>query len=209
MRDKSAKAKDLLRADQLPAEFYGRGVENKSLQMDYQTFRKVFRKAGTNTIIELKVDGAESINVLVHEIQRDPVTDRYTHIDFINVRMGEELHTKIPVEFVGTAPAVKDMAGTLTVHLNEIEIKCLPKDLIHSIEVDISSLVDFHTFIRVKDLNVPSTIAVLNEPEDVVVTVTAPRVEEEATESAEGAEGATVPAEGSSEAAAGGEAGGE
>jgi len=194
-RDKNIKAKELLRSDLIPAEYYGRGVNNQSVKMDYQTFRKLFRVAGTNTIVELKVDGKDPINVLVHRVDQDPVTDRYTHVDFINVRMGEIIHTKVPIHLTGVAPAVKELAGTLTHQLNEIDVKCLPKDLIHSIDVDIASLVDFNCFIRVKDLNIPSTVEVLNDSEDVVATVVPPRVEEEveAVESTEeGGEAAAV-----------------
>ena len=186
-RDKSLKAKDLLAANLIPIEFYGKGVENQSLQVDYQTFRRLFRATGTNMIIELSVDGGKSkMNVLVHDVDYHPATDSITHVDLINVRMGELIHTKIPLELVGVAPAVKELGGTLMSHLTELDVKCLPKDLIHSIEVDVESIIDFHTFIRVKDLVVPSTLEVLSEAEDVVVAAVAPRVEEEATESAEG-----------------------
>ncbi|MBU1151634.1 50S ribosomal protein L25 [Patescibacteria group bacterium] len=186
-RDQSLKAKELLLADLIPIEFYGRGLENMSLQCDYQTFRRAYRAAGGNTVVELDVDG-KKINALIHEVSFHPVTDRITHVDLINVRMDEEINTQIPLEFVGQAPAVKELAGTFTAHINELNIKCLPKDLVHTFEVDISSLVDFHTAIHVKDIVVPEAITVLNDPEDTVANVSAPREEEKEEE--------VVPAEG-------------
>ena len=189
LRDKNLRAKDLLNQNLIPLEYYGRGVENKSFQVDYQTFRRLFRVAGTNTIIELNVAGKETVSVLVHDLQRDPVTDNIKHVDLINVRMDQEIHTKVPVELTGTAPAVKEQGGILMHHLHEVEIKCLPKDLVHSFSVSIDSLVDFHSFVRVKDLEVPEGINILNGEEDLIATVVAPRVEEEAT-TEEGAEGA-------------------
>jgi len=177
-RDKQLNAKDLLKDDLVPAEYYGRGVENKSFQIDYQSFRKAYRESGNSTIMELKVDGKESLNVLVHAVQRDPVTDLFVHIDFINVRMGEEIHTKVPLEFVGTSLAVKDEQGTLITYIDELDIKCLPKDLLHSIEVSIDSLVDFNAHIAVQDLVIPAGITVLNAPEDIVASVSPPRAEE-------------------------------
>lgn len=185
-RNKSQKAKDLLRSNLIPLEYYGRGVGNKSLQVDYQTFRKLFRVAGSNTVIELNVDGKEKINVLVHEIQQDPVTDTITHVDFINVKMDQELHTKIPLEFTGDAPAVRELAGILTHHLNEVEVKCLPKYLVHNIAVSIAPLIDFSVFVRVKDLIVPDGITILNNPEEIVANVVPPRLEEEPIVAAEG-----------------------
>ena len=65
-RDKNIKAKDHLRQGQIPVEFYGRGLENKSLKVDYQTFRRLYNKAGSNTVVELNVDGKEKVNALVH-----------------------------------------------------------------------------------------------------------------------------------------------
>ena len=175
-----------------------------SLQVDYQEFRRAYKAGGTNTILELSVDeGKEKFNVLIHDMNFDPVTDVIRHVDLINVRMGQKLTTKIPLEFVGTAPAVKELGGVLVYHLNEVEIECLPKDLIHSVEVNIESLADFHTYIRIKDLSFPETIAVLHEEEDVVINAVAPREEEvdepvvaegeelaEGEEAAEGAEAA-------------------
>lgn len=193
-RDTSIKAKDYLKQGMIPVEFYGRGVENKSLKVDYQTFRRMYNKAGSNTVVELDVDGKEKIKALVHEVEYHPVNDSIMHVDFINVRMDEELHTSIPLKGHGIAPAVKELAGILVTNLNAVEVKCLPGDLIHSIEYSIESLVDFHTYVRVKDLQVPSTIVILNDPESIVATVVAPKVEEEHTVSvaAEGAETAAA-----------------
>lgn len=203
-RSLKSKARDLLNSNLIPAEYYGRGVANKSLQIDYQTFRKLFRFAGTNTVIELNVDGKEKMNVLVHDLQRDPVSDLITHIDFMNVRMDEEIHTHIPLEFVGVSKAVKELGGILVHHLDEIEVKCLPKALVHNIEVSLDPLVDFHSFVRVKDIVLPPGVAVMNNLEDVVVNASAPRIEEEAVApAAEGAAGETAAtAEGAEPAAA-------
>lgn len=199
-RDKNIKAKDYLRQGLIPVEFYGRGVENQSLKVDYQTFRRLYNKAGSNTVVELDVDGKEKIKALVHEVEYHPVNDSIIHVDFINVRMDEELETSIPLVYHGVAPAVKELAGILVTNLNEVEVRCLPGDLIHSIEYSIEPLVDFHSYVRVKDLKVPSTIVILNDPESVVATVVAPKVEEEHQPVAVAAEGAV--AEGAPEASA-------
>ena len=191
-RDTALKPKHLRSKSILPAEFYGHGKENLSLQMDYQAFRHAYKKAGESTVIELEVGGQkEPITVLVHEIQYDPMTGKILHVDFKNVRMDEEVNTNIPLEFVGIAPAVKDLSGILMTNISELEVKCLPKYLVHSIEVDITSLEDFNAVIHVSDLIVPENIEVITDPERSVVTVMAPREEEEEipVESEEGEEG--------------------
>lgn len=178
-REKAVSAKSLRREGMIPAEYYGHGKDNVSLQVEYQSFRKLYRKAGENTVIELHVgDDKKTINVLVHKIDLHPVTDEIVHIDFIHVNMNEEVHTNIPFEFVGTAPAVKDLGGMFSAHYNDVEVKCLPKDLVHSIEVDISSLVDFNTAIHFSDIKLPDGYTMMNDPEVTVATCVAPRVEE-------------------------------
>lgn len=191
-RDLNKKAGAFREEGFIPAEFYGKGIKNQSVVLKYQDFRKAYKAAGKNTIIQLVVDGKGKINVLVNDVKYHPVTDVIEHVDFINVNMAEEIHTIIPLVFTGVSPAVKDSAGTLITNLEELKVKCLPKDLIPNIEVSIVSLVDFHSTIHVKDLNVPATIHVLNNPEDLVAMVAAHREEKEEAPVAAAVEGATA-----------------
>lgn len=186
-RNGEMKAKELLRNDILPLEYYGRGVENRSLQVDYQSFRRALRQAGKNTVIELVVDGKDKLNVLVHEIQKDPITDKMTHIDLINVDMKKELTATVPLHFVGTAPAVKELGGILQTPLTKVEITCLPKDLIHSIDVDVTVIKDFNTSIHLSDLKLPEGVQFATDLSLAVASVVPPKglVVEEAAESEE------------------------
>lgn len=192
-RGASEKPKNVRAHGKIPAVYYGKGQKNMPLTVDHGIFSKLFATAGENTIIELSLDG-KKYPVLVHEIQFDPLSDRISHIDFIHVDMNKEVTTSVKVKIVGTAPAVKNLAGILDVQKHELKIKCLPKDLIHSIEVDVSPIIDFTTTIHVKDVQVPSTIKLLDNPEDAVATVVPPRAEEEkqATPEAAPAEGAAA-----------------
>ncbi|MEK7086027.1 MAG: 50S ribosomal protein L25, partial [Patescibacteria group bacterium] len=145
-----------------------------------------------NTVLELNVDGKEKLPALVHDVQYNPVTDAIDHVDFINVRMDQVVHAKIPLKFFGISPAVKELGGILTHTLTEVSVKCLPKDLIPFIEVSVESVVDFHSYVRIKDLKVSSAVTILHDPGDVVVTAVAPKIEEEAPIVAPGAEGAAA-----------------
>lgn len=188
-RDTSQSAKNLRAEGVIPAVLYGEGVENQNFQMDYQTFRRLYKEAGGNTIIDLDVAG-KKFKALVQHVDFDPVTDKMTHVDFINVRMDKEITAKVPLEFVGQAPAVKDLGGILTHAQEEVEVKCLPDALIHSIEVDVSGLEDFHTSITVGDLTVPEGVEILDDLELPVASVSAPQEEEPEEEvPAEGEEG--------------------
>lgn len=179
VRDASAKAKVLRRENLIPAEFYGKGVENMSLQMDYQTFRKLYRQAGDNTVIELTIDGEKAPKkVLVHHVSFNPVTDAIEHVEFINVNMNVEVTAHVHINLEGQAPAVKELAGVLNQSLDAIEIKCLPGDLIHEVTLNIEPLVDFHTVLHVSDIELPKNIALVTDPAITVVAVSAPREEE-------------------------------
>ncbi|PJC37097.1 50S ribosomal protein L25 [Candidatus Peregrinibacteria bacterium CG_4_9_14_0_2_um_filter_53_11] len=179
-RDKAHKAKAIRRQGRVPAVFYGPTIDPMLLSMDYQTFRRTFRKAGENTIIELSIDG-KTHPVLVHDVQYHPVTDDFSHVDFILVNMDKEVSTSVEIDFVGVSPAVKDLGGVLSIQKHELKIKCLPKDLIHRVEVDLTQLVDFNSAVHVAAIEVPSAITVLDLPDDTVVTVTAKREETEET----------------------------
>lgn len=205
VRDKAVKAKNLRREGLLVAEFYGHGVENMSLQTDYQEFRKLYREAGENTVIDLVVDGGKTFKVLVHQVEYDPVTDEFQHVDFINVRMDQEVTTNVPVVLEGQAPAVKELGGIVMQNLDEIEVRCLPGDLINEITLNIESLVDFNSSIHVSEITVPEKITVVTDPERTVVTVTAPREEEPEETEAPDVAGVEVEGEAKEESEEGGE----
>lgn len=197
VRDASVKAKVLRRQGLIPAVYYGTGQKTVSLTVPYKDFGKVYEKAGESTLIDLDF-GGKSTKVLIHSIQFDPVRDSYEHVDFIYVDMKKEITANVPLEFTGEAPAVKDLNGVLTISKYEVEVKCLPENLPHSLSVDVSGLVDFHTSIHIKDITLPSGVVILDDPSLTVVTVTPPREEEkeEVPVAAVPVEGAAVPAEG-------------
>lgn len=165
----------------IPAVVYGPGVKNVAIDIDEKEFKKVFHKAGESSLIELAVEGEkEKKPVLVHEIQKDPVSDRIIHIDFFQASLKEEVEVAVPLVFEGVALAEKDLGGTVVKNMLEIEVKALPQNLPHEIKVDISSLNTFEDHILVKDLVLPKDVTVLKKPEEIVVAVLPPqKVEEE------------------------------
>lgn len=164
----------------IPATTYGKGKENINLFIDENTFNKMFKRTGENTLIELIIEGEKEIkNVLAHEVQTDPVTDRIIHIDFFEVRMDEEVETDIPLVFMNESPAVKNLGGTLSTNKDSIEIKSLPGNIPKEIKVDISVLETFDDSILAKDLKIPSNIELLTDKEETIAFVNPPRSEEE------------------------------
>ena len=172
------KLKTLREKGIIPAVVYGHGHKPISLEVNYEEFRNLFEKAGESTLIKLMV-GEHTKNVLIHDIARDPMSDKFIHVDFYQVRMDKTLTAEVQLVFVGEASAVKNLDGILVKNITEVEVEALPKDLPHEIKVDISFLDSFDKRIRIKDLQLPIGVKVLAEPGEVVVSVKPPRTEEE------------------------------
>lgn len=166
----------------LPAILYGKGKPTQSLEVKQKEFEKVFRQSGENTLINLQIEGGGERKVLIHDVAKHYLKNEPIHVDFYEVDLTRKIHAKIPLHFVGTAAAVKESGGVLVRNMAELSIEALPTDLPPFIEVNIESLKQFNDLVRVGDLRLPETIRVLSHPEEVLVTVQAPRTEEELAE---------------------------
>jgi large subunit ribosomal protein L25 len=158
---------------------YGHGTAPQMFWVQYLGFSKLYKQAGESSIIEIVPEDGKAMNVIINDAQFDPLTNRFTHIDFFKVRMDEKLEAHIPLEFIGEAPAVREMGGILVKPVEEIQVKCLPKDLPHSIEVDLSSLKTFENHIQIKDIKIPVGVEILTGQDTVIALVEAPRTEAE------------------------------
>jgi large subunit ribosomal protein L25 len=162
----------------IPAVVYGSSHKPVSVQVNYEEFRKIFEQSGENTLVKLKI-GNEAKNVLINEIAKDPVSGKFIHVDFYQVRMDQVIKAEVPLVFEGEASAVKNLEGVLIKNMNHIEVEALPKDLPHEIKIDISVLDSFDKNIRIKDLVLPKGVKIDLDSEEVIVSVIPPRTEEE------------------------------
>ena len=162
-----------------PAVLYGHGIENVLLSIPTKILEKVYKQAGESTLLDLTVDGKNQRKVIIQDIQYDNVKGNIIHIDLHEVRMTEILTTEIPLKFIGESKAVKELAGVFVANMDHLKVECLPGDLVHEIEVDISVLVDFESAIHIKDIKTPKGIEVLDNGDEVVAVATPPRAEEE------------------------------
>lgn len=179
--------KNLREAGIIPAILYGPEIQNALLEVNLKEFKKVFKEAGENTMISLKPEGAEKREyaVLIKSVVYDPISSEPIHVDFYQPNLSKELEASIPLEFIGSAPALQ-LGGTLLKNMQELQIKSLPQNLPHNIKVDISSLNTFEDSILVKDLVLPENVKVMDNLEETVVKVMEPeKVEEELAKPAE------------------------
>lgn len=169
-------------AGQVPAVVYGPKTEPKNITVNTKTLIKVFKEVGESSLVDLIINGEQPLKVLVQDLQFDPLSGEVIHVDFRAVDLTKEITAEIKLEFIGEAPAVKELGGTLIHALDEIEVKGLPQALVASLTIDISKLKTFNDVIRISDLALPEGITAIDDLEEAIATVAPPRSEEEMAE---------------------------
>jgi len=200
------KVRFLRRQGVTPVHIFGHGIDSVPLQSDTTSLRRVLAEAGQTRLISLRVNNEKTPrNVIVREIQREPLTGETLHVDFYEVRMSEQIKMEVPVILVGEAPALKSKENMLVHELSTLMVECLPACIPSSIEVDIRSLTEPEQVVRVKDIQVDKEVTILNNPEQSVVRISLrpkEKVEEVAAVEAaavEAPEAAAAPEESSKE----------
>jgi len=183
--DKNVKA--LNKEGLLPAVLYGSKIKNLNIAVNRKEFVKLFHETGESSLIKLHLpELTKDLQVLVHDIQRDPVSGNIIHIDFYHPSLTKEVEAKVPLVFEGISPAVKDLGGTLIRNLSDLEIKALPQNLPREIKVSIETLINFEDKISIKDLVLPKEVSVQKGLDELVAWVAVPaKVEEELEKPAE------------------------
>ena len=174
------KVRFLRRQGLLPASLYGPGVASLPLQLPAREADAVLRRATATTLLPLHVDDGPARRVLVREVQRHPVSEQALHVDLFAISMTETTRAEVPLHFVGEAPAVTQLDGTLVRSLESVEVEALPTDLPARLDIDLSTIVDLHTVVHASDLVLPPGVILLTPLDAALVTVVPPRVETEA-----------------------------
>ena len=179
-RELTGKVKKLYRDGYVIGNIYGRGKDSVAIQAAYEPMRKVVEEAGKNHAIELKIGEREEHLVLIKHVDRNPATGRLRHIEFQMVNRNEKVEAEVPVELVGTSPAV--LAGNIIITGdNTILVEANPLSLPDHLEADATMLAEPDDLIQAKDLKLPANVELADDPEKVVFRVEVPRsqVEEE------------------------------
>jgi len=164
----------------IPAVVYGRKEASLPIAVSRAAFEKVLEQAGESTMVALEGLG-ERKDVLIYDISRDAVSGAPLHADFYAVEKGQTVTVSIPLEFEGTAPAVKDFGGILVKVLHELEVEAEPANLPHAIVVSVDSLSTLESQIHVSDLALPKGVVANAEPDDVVAMISVAKEEVEET----------------------------
>lgn len=160
----------------IPSVVYGYKTENTPIAVKERDLIDTLRETGRNGVIKLEVDG-KNVNVVLSDYQSDILKGDITHADFLSINMTEELEVAVAINLVGEAPGEKE-GGTVQQPIWELTIRVKPSDIPEHIDVDVSELQIGETLL-VSDIRSKVNFEILNEDEEAVVTISAPRSEEE------------------------------
>ncbi|MDR2588433.1 MAG: 50S ribosomal protein L25 [Spirochaetales bacterium] len=180
----------LRRQGKIPAIVYG-NIEATPVAIDEKEFFTKFRTVSENMIIDLKIDGV-SHDVLVKDYQEDIRLGKILHIDFYAIAKDKILRSRVPIKLTGSAKGARD-GGIVELHLHELDVECIPRDLPAEILIDVTSLEAGHG-VHVRDVPAPSGVKFLNSEDQIIVSITHAKVEAAPAAEAEEAAPAAQPA---------------
>lgn len=189
------KVGQLRRQGIIPGVIHGKDFEQVQVQVNEREFELLYRKAHGTSLVDMNVDG-KTIQVLIHDVQRDKLKGTALHIEFLKIDPNREVSVDVPLHFIGVSPAEKEGKGKVAHEETSIHLKCSPADIPSEIQVDISVILDKHDVIHASDLILPEGVhlahgvsekKVIASLQVTRVVEAAPAAEEEAAAAAEAA----------------------
>jgi large subunit ribosomal protein L25 len=186
----------------IPAVIYGQAIEPVCIKIDSKKLKEILKgRSITNLILDMKITengkdakGNSKEIAIIKEVQKDPIKGNFLHLDFLRIQMEKEVETSVHIVILNEEESIgiKDEGGVVQHGLRELHISCLPMDIPENITYDIKELTMGHS-VKVSEFVVKEGIKILNDPEEVVVSIIHPThlvveeapVEEEATATAE------------------------
>ena len=191
----------LRKVNRVPAILYGKHTSPESLSVEGPEFIRLLKSvAGRAVLIELaRADKAEKALSFLQEVQRDPITDKYLHIDLQEVKADEKFEIRVAVRISGESFGVKNQSGVLEINTQQVRVRCLPKDLPEAINVDVTELKVGET-IKVSGLKVIPGVEFMDLKGQPIVSCVEPVAEIVQEVAAAPAAGAAAPAAGAAPA---------
>ncbi len=158
----------------IPGVVYGHGSNTDHIEINAKEFNRVYREAGTNTIVDLEVEG-KVVKTIIYNVDFDPTSDAPRHADFYKVRMNEKLTTMVPLNFIGESPAVRTLSAIVVHGKEDVEVSCLPGDMPHALDVDLNRLVEIDDMFKASDLVMPANVELKEEGDTMLAQAILPR----------------------------------
>ena len=183
----------LRRAGIIPVHLYGPGIESRALQCAARQLIPILAAAGASSPISVSIEGEQGSHLaFAREIQWDPTRDTVLHVDLLAADVSRTVTAQVNIVFVGEAPGAARTGGNVSQLLFSIDVSALPLDMPAQAEVDLAVMTSDDSVIRAGDIPLPSEVALLTDPEEMVARIDVPRgaigveaEEEEAKEEAE------------------------
>jgi large subunit ribosomal protein L25 len=177
--------KRLRKAGIIPANIFGHQEASQPVQIDAIAFDQLVRAHHATGIIALRQPGnGATQTALIRHVQHDPRSGKIIHVDFFRVSLTERITSKVPLHFVGEAPAVKLEGGVLLHLMDALDVECEAGDLVQYVEVDVTSLTEIDAILHAGDVKLPTSYTLLTDPKEGIAKIAATRAEiaEEAAE---------------------------
>jgi len=172
----------------VPLTVYGGGAETVAAVAPLSELAAILRsESGRNTIFTIDVEGVGVSEVMFHDRQIDPVKGRLIHADLARLVKGQKIEVTVPLHLTGEPLGVREKQGVLEQIIREIQIRCEPRDIPDSLDVDVTNL-DVHETLHVSDIKVAEGVEILTDAEQVIATVGIVKEEAAATPAVEGEE---------------------
>jgi large subunit ribosomal protein L25 len=181
------KVKQLRSTGRVPATIYGRLNKPQNLEINVREISDlIHHHVSENLLVDLSIENDAKAKrlALMQEVQHHPIDGKVIHVDFHEVAEDEKVTVQVPVETTGEAAGVKNSGGVLEHVLFKLKVRCLPKDLPEQITIDVTSL-EIGKSIHLGDVTPPQGVEILGDKKISVVSVAAPRAEEEVAPTAE------------------------
>lgn len=177
-------ARRLRRGGQVPAVMGARSGESVLLAVNRHDFDMLLRRhTGDNVIVDLQIGGEEPRKVLLTEVQRNGLSGASEHADFHEVSMTEKMRVHVPVELYGEPAGIQE-GGILEQLIREVEVECLPGDMVDSIRIDVSALKTGEA-LPLGKVAIDPKLTLITSPDVAVAAVIIPRAAEEEEAAAE------------------------
>ncbi|MDD2620739.1 MAG: 50S ribosomal protein L25 [Syntrophomonadaceae bacterium] len=162
--------KQMKRDGWVPGVIYGKDKESQAILMEAKELKRVFKHTGTRGVFMLQIEEEKTpVMALIREIQKNPIGEGYTHIDFLRLKSNEKVHNKISIHLLGEDELITN-GKLLLVVTKEMEISCLPADIPERISYDVSAL-NSGDKVTIADIKLPSSVELIQDPSTVICSV--------------------------------------
>lgn len=163
--------KEIKRNGWVPGVIYSKDKQNQTVLLEARELKRVFSHTGIRGVFMLELEGENNpIMVLIRELQKNPLTNEYTHIDFLPLKSNEKVHNTVNIHLIGEDELINE-GKVLQVATKEMEIVCLPADIPDRVSFDVSNL-NIGDKVVLADIEIPASVELVQDPSTVVCSVT-------------------------------------